>query len=80
MFRVVAHSLMPQRFVVVYKQPQHVISRCNHFSIVTPRCGLFFPLNERFRSLNVTYAQINETAGHEDPLNTCTASITSLTL
>jgi len=40
-FRIVALSLMPQRVVVVYDQPQHTISRCSRFSNATC-CGRFF--------------------------------------
>jgi hypothetical protein len=50
----VAVSVMLQRVVVVWKQPQHAISRCSCFCNATTRCGRFFPINERFRSLSVT--------------------------
>ena len=46
---------MPQRVVVVYKQPQHAILRCSRFSNATTSFCRFFPLNERFRSLSVTH-------------------------
>jgi len=56
---------MPQCVVVVYKQPQHAISRCSCFSNATRHFGRFSPLNEHFRSLSLTHTPTYSLTQHK---------------